>query len=71
MFATRIHAWAEAIVFSQSFASLRHRLSQAKVRSTTHRLGRTSKPWAVSDRLMISSVQVPMSSRAATSFGPA
>ena len=28
--------------------------SQAKVRSTTQRLGRTSKPWAVSERLTIS-----------------
>ena len=32
--------------FSQSFASLRHRPSQAKVRSTTHRLGRTTKAFA-------------------------
>ena len=33
------------------------RLSQAKVRSTTQRRGRTSKPLAVSERLMISIVQ--------------
>ena len=63
--ATRIRAVAEAMVFSQSLASLRHRLSQAKVRSTNHRLGRILKPWAVSDRVMISSVQLPISSRAA------
>ena len=71
MLATRIHACAEAIDFSQSLASRRHRLSQAKVLSTTHRLGRSSKPWAVSERLMISSFQRPMSSRAPSSFGPA
>ncbi len=59
MLATRIHACAEAIDFSQSLASRRHRLSQAKVLSTTHRLGRSSKPWAVSERLMISSFQRP------------
>ena len=70
MLATRIHACAEAIDFSQSLASRRHRLSQAKVLSTTHHLGRSSKPWAVSERLMISSVQRPMSSRVPSSFGP-
>lgn len=37
--------------FSKSLASLRHRPSHANVRSTTQRLGRTSKPLAVSDRL--------------------
>ena len=31
---------------SQSLASLRHRPSQAKVRSTIHRLGKTTKRWA-------------------------
>ena len=40
--------------FSKSLANLRHRPSHAKVRSTTQRLGRTSKPLAVSDRLTIS-----------------
>jgi EAL domain-containing protein (putative c-di-GMP-specific phosphodiesterase class I) len=40
--------------FSKSLASLRHRPSHANVRSTTQRLGRTSKPLAVSDRLTIS-----------------
>lgn len=52
-------AVAEAMVFSQSFASLRQRPSHAKVRSATHRRGRTSKPLAVSDRLMISMVHSP------------
>ena len=70
MLATRIPACAEAIDFSQSLASRRHRLSQAKVLSTTHRLGRSSKPWAVSERLMISSFQRPMSSRAPSSSVP-
>lgn len=32
--------------FSQSFANRLHRPSQAKVRSTTHLLGRTTKPFA-------------------------
>jgi hypothetical protein len=32
-------------------ASLRHRPSQENVRSTTHRLGKTSKPFAVSETL--------------------
>ena len=45
------HASAEAMDFSQSLASRRQRPSQAKVRSTTHRRGRTSKPLAVSERL--------------------
>jgi hypothetical protein len=41
MEARRRKASALLLRFSQSFASLRHRPSQAKVRSTTHRLGRT------------------------------
>lgn len=40
--------------FSKSLASLRHRPNHAKVRSTTHRLGKTWKPLAMSDRLTIS-----------------
>ena len=40
--------------FSQSFARRRHLPSQANVRSTSHRRGRTSKPLAVSDRFTIS-----------------
>jgi len=39
-----IHASADAIEASQSFARRRQRLSQAKVRSTIHRLGKTTKP---------------------------
>ena len=40
--------------FSQSLANRRQRLSQAKVRSTTQRLGWTTKPLTRSDRLTIS-----------------
>jgi hypothetical protein len=39
---------------SKSLASRRQRLSQANVRSTTQRRGRTLKPWTLSDRLTIS-----------------
>src|SRR5260370_40184769 len=35
---------ADSVDLSKSFASLRARLSQPKVRSTTHRVGRTTKP---------------------------
>jgi hypothetical protein len=48
-----IQASAEAMDFSQSLARRRQRPRQAKVRSTTQRLGRGSKPFAVSERLMI------------------
>ena len=58
MLAIKVHAVALSEVCSQSFASLRQRPSQAKVRSTTHRRGSTSKPLAVSDRLMISMVHI-------------
>lgn len=51
----KTQASAEAMVRSKSFASLRHLPSQANVRSTTHRRGRTSKPLALSVRLTISS----------------
>ena len=56
---------------SQSFASRRHRPSHANVRSTTHRLGSTSKPCALSDRLMISRVQSPLPRKASRSLSPA
>lgn len=46
-----IYASALAMDFSQSFDRWRHRPSQATVRSTTQRRGRTSKPCAVSERL--------------------
>ena len=47
------------MVASTSLASLRHRPAHAKVRSTTHRLGKVPKPFAVPDRLMICTVQRP------------
>lgn len=61
--AIKTHASALAMDFSQSFASRRQRPSHAKVRSTTHCLGSTSKPVAVSDRLTICSVQRPRLTR--------
>jgi hypothetical protein len=54
MDAMRRKASAFRLRHSQSLANLRQRPSQEKVRSTTHRLGKTSKPFAVSERLMIS-----------------
>src|ERR1019366_6349812 len=48
------NARAFLLRYSQSWARRRHRLSQAKVRSTTQRLGRRTNPFAESDRLTIS-----------------
>lgn len=66
-----IQACADSTDRSKSLASLRHLPSHANVRSTTHRRGRTSMPLAMSDRLMISIVNVPIFSKAPRSFGPA
>jgi len=66
-----IHASADAMDFSQSFASLLHRPSHAKVRSTTQRRGMISKPTAVSERLTISTVQSPTLFSVLRSLGPA
>jgi len=52
--ASLMNARALRLRFSKSLASLRQRLSHARVRSTTQRLGNTSKPFAVSERLTIS-----------------
>jgi hypothetical protein len=46
MEASRIQVRLLRLRHSQSLASRRHRPSQAKVRSTTPRLGRTTKPCA-------------------------
>src|SRR5438552_3228885 len=46
MDARRRNASAFRLRFSQSFASRLHRPSHAKVRSTTHRFGKTTKPLA-------------------------
>ena len=52
--ASRRNASALRLRFSKSLARRRQRLSQAKVRSTTQRIGRTTKPFAWSDRFTIS-----------------
>ena len=51
--ARRRKARAVLLRFSKSLARRRHLPSHAKVLSTTHLLGMTSKPMAVSDRLTI------------------
>ncbi len=61
----------DAMDFSQSLASRRQRPSHAKVRSTTHRRGSTSKPLALSERLMMSIVHFPMPTRAERNLSPA
>ena len=54
MDASLMKASALRLRFSQSLASRRQRLSPAMVRSTTQRLGWTTKPFTRSDRLTIS-----------------
>jgi len=56
--------------FSKSFARRRQRPSHPKVRSTIHRLGSTSKPLAVSERLTISRCHTPSSRTAAAVAAP-
>ena len=67
----KTQACADSMDRSKSFASLRHLPSHAKVRSTTQRRGRTSKPLALSARLMISIANPPIFCKAPRSFGPA
>jgi hypothetical protein len=50
MWATKIQATALSIVASKSLARRRHRPSQPRVRSPTHRRGSRTKPWAASER---------------------
>src|SRR5712671_5918238 len=52
--ARRRKASALRLRFSQSLARRLHRPSHANVRSTTHRFGRTTNPFAWSERLTIS-----------------
>lgn len=59
MLAMRAQAVALSMERSKSLARRRQRPSQANVRSTTQRRGRTSKPLSASERLMISMVQLP------------
>ena len=68
MLATSVHAVETSILRSQSFASRRQRPSHAKVRSTTHRRGRTTNPFAVSQRLMISIFHSPCSAERLAQF---
>jgi len=70
IFAMKIHASADAMVRSKSFASLR-RPSHANVRSTIQRRGRISKPLALSEHLTISGVNLPTLASLPRSFGPA
>ena len=58
MDASLMKASALRLRFSQSLASRRQRLSQAMVRSTTQRLGWTTKPFTRSDRLTISVLEI-------------
>ena len=51
--ARRKNARAFRLRHSQSLAKRRQRLSQAMVRSTIHRLGKTAKPFALSERLHV------------------
>jgi hypothetical protein len=71
MWATKTQAVAEAMVVSKSLARRRQRPSQPKVRSTTHRRGRSTKPLAASDRLTISTVHWPIRVSAPRSLSPA
>ena len=71
IWAISTHASALLMDDSQSLARRLQRPSHAKVRSTTHLRGGTSKPLAVSERLTIWSVQRPRLTRASRSFGPA
>jgi len=58
MWVTNAQTTALATVASKFFASLRKRPSHAKVRSTIHLRGRTLQPRAMSERLIISIVDV-------------
>ena len=71
----RVMSWTQAqkghavaLVVSKSLVRRRLRFSQASVRSPPHLRGRSSKPFAVSDRLMISIVQSPVAASAPLSF---
>ena len=71
MWAIVAHVVELSMDLSQSLVNLRHLSSQAKVRSTTRLRGRTSKPSAVSERLMISIVHWPYPDNASFSLSPA
>ena len=67
--ARRKNASALRLRFSQSLASLRQRLSQAMVRSTIQRFGRTTKVWN-SLRWTISMIQSPLRAAANEARAP-
>jgi hypothetical protein len=70
MLAIVVHAADEEVSRSQSFASLRHLPSHAKVRSTTHLRGWPLKPVVSSVRLMMSRFQSPFPASALTCDSP-
>src|SRR5277367_788709 len=59
------------LIASKSLANRRLRLSQAKVRSTTQRRGKTEKPVDRSERLTISICHCPCRASAVVSLSPA
>ena len=65
-----IHASPLPTVASKSLASRRLRFSQAKVRSTTQRRGKTEKPVDRSERLTISICHCPCRASAVVSLSP-
>ena len=69
MLARKIQASAVSMAVLKSLASRRFRLSQASVRSTTHRRGRSWKPFTPAGRLTISSDQRPIRFSAPSSLG--
>ncbi len=71
MWAIVAHAVALSMDLSRSLANLRQLPSQAKVRSTTRPRGRTARPSAVSERLMIAMVHWPCPDNASFSLSPA
>ena len=68
MWAIVAHAVALSMDLSQSLANPRHLPSKAKVRSTTRPQGRTSRPSAVSERLVISMIHWPCPDNASFSL---
>jgi hypothetical protein len=54
---------------SQSLASLRHRPSQAKVRSTIQRLGRTTKRWTLAEGRFVAYYRVSTEKQGRSGLG--
>lgn len=68
--ARRMKATTVLVYRSKSRANLRLRLIHAKILSTIHRLGRTTKPSALWQRLTISTFHLPVFAAAARTRGP-